>query len=186
MLKSCDVIIISGGSSKGKEDATADVINMVADPGVFVHGVALKPGKPTILGIDKETETLLVGLPGHPVSAMIVFELFLCWLYRQMVGKSDSFSIPATLTNNVSGSPGKTTCQPVKLDLLAEKHAQGVHAGSIHTQPEHVQGEHIYAARPVFGKSGLISTLADADGYFIIERNQEGVRAGQSVLVHLF
>ena len=65
-VKACDLILISGGSSQGKKDMTMEILNRISKEGVFTHGLALKPGKPTILGYDKEKNTLLGGLPGHP------------------------------------------------------------------------------------------------------------------------
>lgn len=160
-----DIIAVSGGSSKGNKDATASAIDAVSEPGVFVHGVALKPGKPTILGYDRASSTILAGLPGHPVSAMMVFELLLNWLLRALTGGERPPAIPARLACNVASSPGKLTCWPVRLELEAD--------GG-------------YTAQPVFGKSGLITTLTGADGYFAVDRDAEGLSAGATVLVHLF
>ena len=163
-MGSSDVVIISGGSSQGEKDMTAAIIDGEAEPGVFTHGLALKPGKPTILGWDEESKTLLAGLPGHPVSAMLVFELLLGWLVDRLFGRAPPFPIPALLSCNVPGSPGKTVCQPVILKY----------------------NENACYAEPVFGKSGMITTLTQADGYFIINLNREGINKGENVLVHLF
>jgi molybdopterin molybdotransferase len=160
---SSDAVIISGGSSKGDKDITADVINKVARPGVFTHGLAVKPGKPTILGWDEKSKTLLAGLPGHPVSAMMIFEIIFGSLINTLFNKTPPFPIPARVSCNVPGSPGKTVLQPVVL---------------------HVDEEG-YLAAPVFGKSGMITTLTRADGYIIIDLNKEGLRNGEQVMVHL-
>jgi len=159
-----DIVIVSGGSSKGKKDMTGTVIDRVSSPGVFTHGLAVKPGKPTILGIDKPSGTLMAGLPGHPVSAMIVFELLLGWMLREITGNPGPPAIPAQIPCNVASSHGKLTCWPVRLEWTG--------------------GE--YKAEPIFGKSGLITTLTKADGYFTVDRDTEGLAAGQTVLVHLF
>jgi len=159
LMASSDVVLVSGGSSQGEKDYTAALIGRVAKPGVFTHGLALKPGKPTILGWDDENKALLVGLPGHPVSAMVVFELLMTTNNGQK-----KLPIPARLSCNIPGAPGKTVCQPVVLNL----------------------GDEGYSAEPVFGKSGMITTLTRADGYIIIDLNKEGVRKGEPVLVHLF
>ena len=153
-MASSDIVLISGGSSQGEKDLTVKIIDSIAKPGVFTHGLALKPGKPTILGWDEESKTLFAGLPGHPVSAMIVFEL--------LFGRQ-KFPIPAKLSCNVPGSPGKTVCLPVALH----------------------QCNGNYSAQPIFGKSGMISTLTNADGYIIIDLNREGLGKDESVLVHL-
>jgi molybdopterin molybdotransferase len=163
-MENSDIIAVSGGSSQGEKDMTAAIIDKVSKPGVLTHGMAIKPGKPTILGYDDYSRTLLVGLPGHPVSAMIVFELLFSFLQRELMGLIPPFSIPAKLLLNAAASPGKTTCYPVKL------HRDG--------------GE--YAVAPIFGKSGLITTLTEADGYFVIERDKEGLQAGATVFVNLF
>ena len=159
----CDVVIVSGGSSQGEKDMTANLINRAAKPGVFTHGLALKPGKPTILGWDEKSCTLLVGLPGHPVASMIVFKLLLGWLLDELYGRPQPFPISAVISNNLPGSPGRVLCQPVIL---------------------HLEGE-TYIAEPVFGKSGMITTLTQADGYIIVDLNKEGLKKGESVLVHL-
>lgn len=163
-LTECDIIAVSGGSSQGKKDATRKIIDRVTNGGVFTHGLAVKPGKPTILGYEAATRTLLAGLPGHPVSAMMVFELLLCRLFRELTGAVRPPAIPARLTCNVASSPGKLTCWPAVL------------------KPD----EYGYTAEPVFGKSGLITTLTRADGYFSVERGREGLNAGELVTVHLF
>ncbi|MEY8358810.1 gephyrin-like molybdotransferase Glp [Anaerotruncus colihominis] len=114
-LLDSDLIAVSGGSSQGEQDKTHAVLDRVGAPGVFTHGLALKPGKPTILGLDSASNTLLAGLPGHPVSAMMVFDLLFCWLIRRKTGQLEPPCFPAMLTANVPTSPGKTTCQMVKL-----------------------------------------------------------------------
>jgi len=163
-LKVSDLVAISGGSSQGKKDMTAKLVDRIASPGVFTHGLALNPGKPTIVGTDEASKTLLVGLPGHPAAAMMVFELLVVWLQKQMFGEKDKPCIPAVLESNIPGAPGRATCQMVKLTAAGNG----------------------YTARPVFGKSGLMSTLTQAEGYVLLEVNQEGLRSGQQVMVHLF
>ncbi|MCL2009158.1 MAG: molybdopterin-binding protein [Synergistaceae bacterium] len=163
-MEAGDIVAVSGGSSQGKKDITRTVIDRVSSPGVYTHGMAVKPGKPTILGYDAPSRTLLAGLPGHPVSAMMVFELLFCWLLREITGSAQAFPIPARLSCNVASSPGKLTCWPVRLEWAG--------------------GEN--SAEPIFGKSGLITTLTRADGYFTVDRGTEGLRAGETVLVHLF
>jgi molybdopterin molybdotransferase len=159
-----DVVVVSGGSSKGERDGTASAIDKATKPGVFSHGLALKPGKPTILGWDEKSQTLLAGLPGHPVAAIIVFELLLLWLCDRLFERPPSFAIPARIACNVPGSPGRAVCQPVVLRLEGDS----------------------YFAEPVFGKSGMITTLTRADGYVMIDLNKEGLKKGESVMVQLF
>jgi molybdopterin molybdotransferase len=171
MLETCirqamsqsDVLVLSGGSSQGEKDLTAGVISRLARPGILTHGLALKPGKPAIIAHDKETETILIGLPGHPVSALMVFTLLLTWLYRTLTGMREAFPVPARISCNLAGSPGKTSCQFVSLR----------------------RGEDGYRADPVFGKSGMMSVLTGADGFILIDQNREGLQKDESVWVHL-
>lgn len=160
---SSDIVAVSGGSSQGKKDMTAQMIDKIAVPGVWTHGLALKPGKPTIVGMDEPSGTLLVGLPGHPVAALMVFRLLILWLKETIQGEMRGRSLPAVMESNVPSAPGKATCQMVKL----------------------IKGEEGYIARPVFGKSGLMSTLTQADGYVMLEINQEGLKSGEQVYVEL-
>lgn len=159
-----DMVVVSGGSSQGKKDVTAKVMNELGNPGVFTHGIALKPGKPTIGGYDKETGTILIGLPGHPVAAMMVFELFGVWIQEELTGKKKRKELYATMETNVPSAPGRATCQLIEL----------------------IESKDGYLARPIFGKSGLITTLTRADGYTMIAVNKEGLKPGELVKVQLF
>ena len=162
-INSCDIVIISGGSSYGKYDITAKAIGNVANPGVFTHGLALKPGKPTIVAVDEASQTLIIGLPGHPVSAMVVFELLLSNIKRTHMLCMPQLPIPAQLTCNIPADGGKMTVYPCKLTWNGK----------------------IYLAEPVFGKSATITTLTKADGYLIIDAGVEGLQKDSKVLVHL-
>lgn len=159
-----DLVVISGGSSKGKKDMTARLIDELSDPGVFTHGLALKPGKPTILGFDQKSRTLMVGLPGHPVAAMAVFEMLPVWLKRQQEGEADKLAIPAILDGNVPGTPGRKMLLFVELKQMQDG----------------------YLASPIFGKSGLMSTMTRADGYAVVDLNQEGLKTGDRIWVQIF
>lgn len=159
-----DVVVVSGGSSQGVKDMTERVIDSICHPGVLTHGLAVKPGKPTIVGWDKESATLFMGLPGHPVSAMIVFDSVLLDWWRRATAQEPRRPLTARLDRNVMGSPGKETYQPVRLRLTDEG----------------------WLAEPVFYRSGLISALVAADGFFVLERNLEGLAQGSQVLVYLY
>lgn len=160
-----DIVVCSGGSSQGEKDHTADVMDKLSNEGVFTHGIALKPGKPTILGYDEATETILVGLPGHPAAAMLVFELMVIWLYRQLTGQKEPLKTLARISENVAGGAGRTTCLVLQL----------------------TEGEDgIYTAEPVLGKSGLMTTLTKADGYTMIHGDKEGLKEGELIQVTLF
>jgi molybdopterin molybdotransferase len=160
-MRISDLVIISGGSSKGKKDATSQIIDEVTDGHTLIHGLALKPGKPSIFGYDQSTATLVAGLPGHPVAAMLVFDLLIIWLYKHITSQKDGHSLFARMTTNLAGAPGRTTCQLVRL----------------------IKKEQEYYAEPVHGKSGLITTLTRADGYLMIGQNQEGLKKDELVEV---
>ncbi len=162
-LQTSDLVAVSGGSSQGEKDHTASVLDQLGDPGVFTHGIALKPGKPTILGYDKPSETILMGLPGHPAAAMMVFELLAVWLYRSETCQQAPKNTVAKMAVNVAGAPGRATCLLVELK----------------------DGPDGYIAEPILGKSGLMTTLSRAHGYTMIEVNKEGLKAGEPVQVVL-
>jgi len=159
-----DLVVISGGSSQGQKDLTSRIFDEIASPGVFTHGLAVKPGKPTILGFNEATQTVLAGLPGHPLSALMVFSAVLLPWWQSLTGQQPSLPLPAQLTRNVAADAGKTTFQPVRLAWR----------------------EGGLLACPLYYKSGLISILAQADGYIVMERNCEGLNAGVMVPVHAF
>lgn len=164
-LHESDIVMIVAGSSASVRDMTADVINRLGVPGVIVHGVNIRPGKPTILGIcDKKP---VIGLPGNPVSAMVVSRLFLRPLMEKMLGqKPQGFraKIKATLSINLPSLAGREDWIPVMI---------------------HVEGGKIIA-EPIFFKSNLIFTLARADGIFSIDQNATGLSAGETVDIEVF
>ena len=164
-MRDSDLVAVSGGSSQGKKDITAELMDRLASPGVFTHGLALKPGKPTILAVDQPSETILMGLPGHPAAALMVFRLLTKWMEHWRTGMADSFKIPAFMKCNVPAAPGKDTCVMVELN-----------------QSEDGQ----YTAKPVLGKSGLMRTLTGSDGYVRIPMGKEGLKTGELVWVELF
>lgn len=202
-METSDLVVMSGGSSQGEKDYTADVMDRLADPGVFTHGIALKPGKPTILGYDEKTKTILAGLPGHPAAALLVFELVIGWLYRKLTGQNEPVAVPARITENVAAAGGKTTCLLVELQRCGDLDGAGnraVRNDALVRTPSSFQTSAadqksaalqndepcVYRAVPVFGKSGLMTTLTRADGYVLIDMDAEGLTEGQQVSVTLF
>jgi molybdopterin molybdotransferase len=161
-----DIVAMSGGSSQGAKDLTALVIAQAADQGVLTHGLALKPGKPTITGFDMRSQTLLLGLPGHPVAASMVFEALAGWLLREAQGTRQPLPMPATLACNLPAAPGRETLQLV----------------SVEWQGDMAHGRLL--ATPIRAASGLVTRLARADGYIGLDRNTEGLPAGADVAVH--
>lgn len=157
-LRESDIVVISGGSSVGHKDYTADIIDELSevDEGVIVHGLAIKPGKPTIIG--KVKDKLVLGLPGHPVSAMIVYEQIMR-MYLDDINDLKQVKVEGILSKNVHASPGKETFVMVTVK-------DGV-------------------VTPVLGKSGMITLMSSADGYIRIKANDEGLEKGNRVTVYL-
>ncbi len=164
--KKIDLVLISGGSSVGTRDYTLKVLSHLGSPGILVHGLALKPGKPTIISLNKQK--LFVGLPGHPVSAMMVFDNLVRRMISDLKGGVVHFgerkTINALLENNIFSDPGREEYIRVSLQN---------------------KDDQLWAV-PVLGKSGMISSLARADGYITIGINQEGSYKGQKVAVTIF
>lgn len=164
-LDECDLLLITAGSSASSRDMTAKVINDLGKPGVLVHGINTRPGKPTILGLCGGKA--VIGLPGNPVSALINGMLFVVPLLDKLTGKLSSApnpSIKATLTVNLASQAGREDWQPIKL----------------------IQGEQGWMADPVFGKSNLIFSLSFSDGLICIRPDETGLSAGELVDVFLF
>ena len=146
----CDAVLLSGGSSVGVKDAACRIIESMGS--LLLHGIAIKPGKPTILG--KAGNKPLVGLPGHPVAAYFITKLFVLPLLSRLTGrKQEQYTTTAKITENIGANHGRAQYQCCRL--------------------ERRDGE-LYAT-PIRGKSGLITTLAGADGYFCIDRDCEGL-----------
>jgi len=160
-----DALVISAGSSVSTRDLTADVVNRLGQPGVLVHGVSVKPGKPTILGVCDGKP--VIGLPGNPVSAMVVAGLFLApvvWRLQGVVSPPERRRVTARLAHNIASVPGREDYVSVKL----------------------VEREEQLWADPVFGKSNLIYTLVKADGLLRVPLDSNGLHEGELVEVQLF
>lgn len=163
-LEECDILCISGGSSAGEKDETVKIIDSLGSPGVLVHGIAVKPGKPTIIG--KAHNKPVIGLPGHPASAFMIYSIFVTNIMDTMnsVQHDSKKKIAAMLPQNYPSNTGREEFVPVKLEFKKDT----------------------CIAHPVFGKSGQIKMLSDADGYIHIKRGAEGLMAGSTVEVILF
>lgn len=164
-LGKCDLILISGGSSVGVADMTPAVINRLGAPGVLVHGISVKPGKPTILALVGDIPVF--GLPGHPVGALDVYTLLVDPVIRYLnSGASDGGAQPrprVKLGRSLSSVAGREDRVRVKF--------------------ERVDGE--LWAQPILGKSGLISLMSRADGVALIPYEAEGAQRGDEVEVEL-
>jgi len=160
-LTGADVVLLSGGSSVGQRDLTLDVLEALPGSRVLCHGVAIKPGKPTILAeVDGKA---FWGLPGHVASAMVVFHVLVRRHLERIAGirPRPEIRVPATLTRNVASVHGRRDYVRVRLEERD---------GKLH-------------AIPVLGKSGLIRTMVEADGLVEIDRDTEGLDPGTEVLV---
>ena len=166
-LSECDVVVITAGSSASTRDMTADVIRSLGAPGVLVHGINTRPGKPTILGVCNGKA--VIGLPGNPVSALVNGYLFVVPVIEKLLGvlPKPKATVLARLTVNLPSQAGREDWWPVKLGVSG--------------QPSAVR----YNAEPIFGKSNLIFTLASADGLLRIPPDATGVSAGEIVEVLL-
>ncbi len=166
-LEGADMLVLSAGSSVSARDLTARAIARLGAPGILVHGIAIKPGKPTILALCDGKP--VIGLPGNPVSALVV-----AWrIVRPIVGVllgmpvsddglGDERVVEARLTANVASRPGREDYVPAKLRRAADG---------------------VMEATPIFGKSTLIFTLVHSDGLIEIPLDRAGVTAGSLVRV---
>ncbi|MCF8130838.1 MAG: molybdopterin molybdotransferase MoeA [Deltaproteobacteria bacterium] len=166
-LSSADAVWISGGSSVGTRDFTLKVFETLPDFQLLVHGISISPGKPTIIG--RSGDKPVIGLPGHPASALVVAEIFMTRMLRTLSGNMDSQKgvhavKKAILKRNIPSSGGREDYVRIRLEK-SEEHLKAI---------------------PVFGKSGLISTLVEADGLVRIGMNTEGLYEGDEIDVILF
>ena len=156
----CDAVILSGGSSVGVKDAACRIIESMGS--LLLHGIAIKPGKPTILG--KAGAKPLVGLPGHPVAAYFITKLFVLPLLGQLMARDmTQYTVTARVSESIGANHGRAQYQCCRL--------------------ERENGQLV--AYPIRGKSGLITTLAGADGYFCIDRDCEGLPKGAEIQVYV-
>jgi molybdopterin molybdotransferase len=172
-LENSDLVILSGGSSAGNKDMTARVVDSLGKPGVITHGLAIKPGKPTVIGIfadEKEKTKAVIGLPGHPMSAIIVYDVIVNrFLRKYYLGNEEvQETLSAVITENVHAGEGRETYQLVSLERIEDS-----------CEPKQAR----WHAVPIRAKSGSISQLMRADGYVVIPSDSEGVESGQLVEV---
>ena len=160
-ISDSDMVLISGGSSVGMRDMTVDVLSSLPDSEILVHGISISPGKPTILA--KVGNCAVWGLPGHVVSAMVVFSVIVRPFIEHISGLAyrKKFEIPARLTRNVPSVHGRTDYVRVRL----------------------FESNGIMYAEPILGKSALLNTMVKADGLIEIDINTEGLYRDSEVRV---
>jgi molybdopterin molybdotransferase len=160
-VASSDVVVISAGSSVGARDETAAVVAGLGAPGIWAHGIALRPGKPTLLA---ECDGVpVIGLPGNPRSALVVFRLVGVPLVRLVGGITRAAPEPtvrARLARDVPSASGR-------LDVVQVALRDGV-------------------ATPLFGASALLTVLTAADGYLLVPDDATGLQGGTEVDVWLY
>jgi molybdopterin molybdotransferase len=160
-LDGSDLIVVSAGSSVGARDETASAVGRLGEPGIWCHGLAIKPGKPTLLA--ECADVPVIGLPGNPRSALVVFRLIGMPLVRLVAGCTlppAEATVRARLDRDLASATGR-------LDVVQVR----------------VSGS---CASPVFGMSALLSVLTMADGYVIIPEEATGLAAGTEVDVTLY
>jgi molybdopterin molybdotransferase len=172
-LTECDLLVITAGSSASTRDMTAEVIRSLGAPGVLVHGINTRPGKPTIFGVCNGKA--VIGLPGNPVSALVNGYLFVVPVLEKLLGMlpRPKATVSARLTVNLPSQAGREDWWPTKLAADPRGH-RNFAAQKIEFQAE-----------PIFGKSNLIFTLALADGLIRIHPDATGLSAGEIVEVYL-
>jgi len=161
-----DLVLLSGGSSMGTRDMAVEVIRSLPDARIFFHGISVSPGKPTIYA--QAAGKPVLGLPGYPVSALVIFDLFAAPLIRALGGEESLHlrrgTVRALLDTNVASQTGREDYVRVTL----ERRGPALHAS------------------PLPSKSGAIFTLVKADGMIRIDLNREGLEEGEEVEVLLF
>jgi len=164
-----EIILFSGSSSVGIRDMGVKIIESLGEPGVIVHGVAIKPGKPVIIALCNGKPVF--GLPGHPVSATVCFEMIVLPAIKLMEGSFHSFlpdkkMIKGILMRNIPSAGGRKDFVRVKVRRKKDNKT--------------------FQIDPVLGKSGAISTMVKAHGYLVINESIQGLSKGDEVEVELF
>lgn len=158
-LEQVDILVMTAGSSMSTRDLTREVISSLGHPGILQHGLAVKPGKPTIIAVCDNKP--VIGLPGNPVSAFLVARQIVIPVIKRALGENVPrlATIQATLNSNIASATGRDDLIPVRLFETGEG----------------------LTAEPVFGKSNLIYTLVHADGLVYVPLNSNGLKAGTLV-----
>lgn len=158
-IEDVDILLCSGGTSAGLGDVMKHVLDELGE--VYIHGISVQPGKPTIVGVINEK--LVIGLPGNPVSALMIFNAFVAPSLTKMAGIEKEFEqkvIKGVMTRRIHSPVGRMQYQLVK-----------VNGGEV---------------QPIFKDSGAIFSLSSADGYVKVEKSIELLDEGEEVDVYLF
>ncbi len=168
-LEENDCVLFSGSSSVGTRDLGERVLATLGKPGILVHGIAIKPGKPVIVAIARNTPVF--GLPGHPVSAAMAFDLLVRPALDHLAGRQVSPlpqrpAVQARLTRNLPSAAGRRDF--IRVRLLPSPDDGG------------------FLAEPIPGKSGALSTMVQADGLLVIPEESQGITRDSMVTVEIF
>ncbi|MDR2479044.1 MAG: molybdopterin biosynthesis protein [Treponema sp.] len=163
-----DIVLVNAGSSAGTEDYTVHVLRELGE--VIVHGVAIKPGKPVILALVKGKP--VIGIPGYPVSAYLVYEIFVSPLVKMLCGRSAAVTAFSGGANRVEAVIAKRIVSSLK------------YREYVRVKVGRVDGKLV--ASPLARGAGAAMSLVLADGFCVIEQNSEGIDAGQTAPVELF
>lgn len=161
----CEIVVFSGGSSVGTRDQGERVVARLDGAAVVLHGVAIRPGKPVIYALAQDTAVF--GMPGHPVSAAVAFRLLARPVIRHCAGLTAPMNPPerhvrARLARNINSAPGRTDIVQVAL---------------------HREDDGAWSAVPVLGKSGALSIMVRADGFFLLPEATQGLEKGSGIEV---
>jgi len=164
-MEKADMVLISGGTSAGVGDIVYRVLEEIGEPGVIVHGLKVKPGKPTVIAIVKNK--LIIGLPGWPVSALMIYGLIVEPIISRMAGvkRRNEREIKVRIARRVKCEKGRENLIPVSIIIDDEGNLIGY---------------------PLIEHSGAIATLKRAEGYFVAKENREFIEEGEEVNVKLF
>lgn len=163
-LAECEMVLVTAGSSASSRDMTASIIQELGQPGILAHGVSVRPGKPTILAVCDGKP--VIGLPGNPVSALVIASIFVAPVIHRMLGQGERGfhpSIPARMTASFPSLAGREDWIPVSLRQEGEE----------------------WLADPIYFKSNLIFNLVRADALVHIPADLTGLQAGEVVATEL-
>lgn len=161
--RECDLVLISGGSSVGAKDHTREAIASLKDSAILIHGIAVKPGKPTIFAMA--SGKAVFGLPGHPLACAVIYgSLVRPYVEKALGCQGGDYYLTGTFTENHHKAAGRVEFLPVRVTEAKDR----------------------LLADPIHAKSGMISGFAKAFGFVRIPRNEEGLKAGQEVKIYRF
>ena len=197
-IETCDLVLLSGGTSKGEGDLCYRIVGELTDPGIVVHGVALKPGKPLCLAVTRRKGVVI--FPGFPTSAIFTFHEFVAPVIGALAGRSRPArqTVQARLAVRVQSEIGRTeyllvsltpagpTPSREELSQIGDSARPTTKRAVANPSTEaHRQQPHEFFAWPVGKGSGSVTAFSKADGFITLDQHQEQVEAGTPVTVTL-